>query len=292
MTRQGGFNRLLIALALLGLAGCAGRGNILTSADNVAAANSATARGGGSFTQALGTEYAEFASSEQAQADYGNADYFAKKSLLAAKGQAVPPESVDRWNIPAQKQSELANARIRLMKALDSGARQSQPVLAAKAQGRYDCWMEQQEENWQIMDIAQCQQQFEAAMNQLEAQAQGPAQPAAVPAAEHKFEVYFNFDRYNLTPEAKRIIDQAAATVKQQPSTHVDVVGKTDTVGSAAYNKRLSDRRAQAVVAELVAQGVPHDRITASGVGKTELPVPTPQGVREARNRVAEITLR
>jgi len=276
---------------MLGLAGCAGRGNVLTSADNVAAADKAAAAGGNSFTQSLASEYAQFASYEQQQDDYGNADYFAKKSLLAAKGQDVPPEAVDRWNIPDTKRNELANARVRLMKALASGAQQRQPVLAAKAQGRYDCWMEQQEENWQIEDIAQCQQQFEAAMNQLEAQAQGPAQPAAVPAAEHKFEVYFNFDRYSLTPEAKRIVDQAAATVKQQPSARIDVVGKTDTVGTDAYNKRLSDRRARAVVAELVAQGVPRDRISASGVGETQLPVPTPQGVREARNRVAEITI-
>ena len=96
MTRYGGVKRLLAALALLTLAGCAGRGNILMSADDVAAANRAAPQGGGSFTQSLAKEYADFATYEQTQDDYGNADYFAKKGLSAARGQAVPPEMVVR----------------------------------------------------------------------------------------------------------------------------------------------------------------------------------------------------
>ncbi|MBV9521422.1 MAG: hypothetical protein JO010_01430, partial [Alphaproteobacteria bacterium] len=152
MTKQGGFIRLCMALALLALAGCAGRGNVLMSANDVAAANKA-APGGATFSQSVAHEYAQYASEEQTEDDYGNADYFAKKGLSAANGQAVLPESVDRWNIPATKRDELAAARTRLVSVLDGGARERAPALAARAQSRYDCWMEQQEENWQIDDI-------------------------------------------------------------------------------------------------------------------------------------------
>ena len=54
---------------------------------------------------------------------------------------------------------------------------------------------------------------------------------------------------------------------------------------SAAYNQRLSVRRANVVVEALVDMGARRAAIQASGVGKTDLAVPTPDGVKEAKNR-------
>lgn len=67
------------------------------------------------------------------------------------------------------------------------------------------------------------------------------------------------------------------------------MTGHTDTVGGVAYNQRLSERRARAVEDALVADGVPKDTIAARGVGKTDLMVPTADGVREPKNRRVEI---
>ncbi len=69
------------------------------------------------------------------------------------------------------------------------------------------------------------------------------------------------------------------------------VTGHTDTVGTAAYNQALSERRATSVKAALVADGVAAGEITTIGVGKTGLLVPTADGVREPQNRRAEIVL-
>ena len=67
------------------------------------------------------------------------------------------------------------------------------------------------------------------------------------------------------------------------------MVGHTDTVGTEAYNQRLSLSRADAVKQLLVRDGVPVATIDATGVGKTDLAVQTPDGVREPRNRRVEI---
>ncbi len=69
------------------------------------------------------------------------------------------------------------------------------------------------------------------------------------------------------------------------------MTGHTDTVGSAKYNQALSERRAAAVKGQLVLDGVAAGEITATGVGKSGLLVPTADGVREPQNRRAEIVL-
>jgi outer membrane protein OmpA-like peptidoglycan-associated protein len=110
-----------------------------------------------------------------------------------------------------------------------------------------------------------------------------PAPPP--PPQQRNFTVYFDFNKTTLTPEARGIIQQAAVATKEVPVTHISVVGHTDTVGSAEYNQRLSEQRAQVVRAELIKDGVPADSIMALGVGKTGLAIPTAEGVKEPRNR-------
>ena len=105
------------------------------------------------------------------------------------------------------------------------------------------------------------------------------------------FMVFFDFNKSTLTPEAKRIIASAAAAFKKDGMAKITVTGHTDTVGTAAYNEKLSERRAMAVEAELKSLGVTTDHISATGVGKDGLMVPTADGVREAQNRRAEIVL-
>jgi outer membrane protein OmpA-like peptidoglycan-associated protein len=114
--------------------------------------------------------------------------------------------------------------------------------------------------------------------------APAPPPPPPPPPQQRNLTVYFDFNKTTLTPEARSIIQQAAAA-KEVPVTHISVVGHTDTVGSAEYNQRLSEQRAQVVRAELIKDGVPADSIMALGVGKTELAVPTAEGVKEPRNR-------
>ena len=115
--------------------------------------------------------------------------------------------------------------------------------------------------------------------------------PAPAPEAQRAFQVFFDFDKSAITPDAASIISQAAQTALAGHITSIKVTGHTDTVGTVKYNQKLSERRAAAVKAELIKDGMPTDEISTLGVGKTGLLVPTPDGVREPQNRRAEIEL-
>ncbi|HZT50888.1 MAG TPA: OmpA family protein, partial [Stellaceae bacterium] len=117
-----------------------------------------------------------------------------------------------------------------------------------------------------------------------------PAQGAALVAPpENQFQVYFAFDSARVTPEAAATIRQAAQHATRGNLVRLTVTGHTDTVGSAAYNQRLSERRARAVERALIADGIPRGDIVARGVGKRDLAVATADGVREPKNRRAVI---
>jgi outer membrane protein OmpA-like peptidoglycan-associated protein len=119
------------------------------------------------------------------------------------------------------------------------------------------------------------------------------AAPAAAPAPAlaQTYLVFFDWDRANLTPRATQIISQAAADSHRQNVTTLNVSGYTDTSGTPKYNQGLSMRRAQAVAAQLVSDGVPRSEIEIHAYGETHLLVPTGPGVREPQNRRVEIVL-
>ncbi len=116
-----------------------------------------------------------------------------------------------------------------------------------------------------------------------------PEAPAPIAQAQ-AFVVYFPFDESVLTSDAQAIVQQAAQAAQQGP-TSIRVVGHTDTSGSSDYNLRLSERRAKAVADALMGLGVQGSQMQVSWVGKTELAVPTPDGVKEPLNRRATISL-
>ena len=119
-----------------------------------------------------------------------------------------------------------------------------------------------------------------------------PITPAPAPAPARSYLVFFDWDKYNLTDRAKQIIADAAANSKKVTYTKIESNGYTDTSGSAVYNKGLSVRRAQAVAAQLVADGVPKEAIVITGFGETNPLVPTGPNVREPQNRRVEIIIK
>jgi hypothetical protein len=115
-------------------------------------------------------------------------------------------------------------------------------------------------------------------------------QPAlAADMVPHSYLVFFDFNKSDLTPAALKIVDQAAADALAGKATTLQVTGYTDTVGSDAYNMRLSKRRAMSVQAELAKQGVPADAVAIFAKGKHDLLVPTADGVKEPQNRRVSI---
>jgi OmpA-OmpF porin, OOP family len=117
-----------------------------------------------------------------------------------------------------------------------------------------------------------------------------PAPPAPPPPPTHQvYLVFFDWDKYNITPEGQQIIQLAANQYRSGGRVTLQVTGYTDTSGSAGYNQRLSERRANAVAAALERLGVPRSDMVVAGRGMNDLRVPTPPGVREPQNRRVEI---
>lgn len=281
------FAGLAVSLALL--SGCVGFGagydvNNFRNAEPT----------GSAFTQALTREYQDFVAFEADQMmDWPDAQYFANKGMRAAGGEVVDPELPENWDTPAEHLDELNAARASLVAALDGGARDSHPELAAKAQAKYDCWVEQQEENFQPTHIAACREDFRAAMEALGA-AMAPEpqpEPVATPAQPKPYVVYFGFDSVELSSGAKATINAAGNEAKRFNASDFSVTGHADRAGSEEYNTALSLRRAAVVRDALVALGYSADDISLGGRGESEPAVATADGVQEPANRRVEIIL-
>jgi OOP family OmpA-OmpF porin len=242
--------------------------------------------GGTPFTQALTEEYRKFVVFEADEMnDWVDANYFSRKGLAAANGDIVLPEELGIWDLPPEKVDELASARGRLMRALDAGARDSNPQVAATAQARFDCWVEQTEELFQTEDIAACRDEFLKAMEELE------GKKMVEPGEPTKYIVLFDFDKSNINAEGQTVIEQVVAAAGKMGSVHISATGHADRSGSESYNMALSLRRADSVRAALIAGGLSADAITVAGRGESEPAVPTPDGVKEQANRRVEIIL-
>jgi OmpA-OmpF porin, OOP family len=118
--------------------------------------------------------------------------------------------------------------------------------------------------------------------------------PAAVAPSpiSRSYLVFFDWDKADLTDRARQIVSEAAANSTKVQYTQIEVNGYTDTSGTPRYNQGLSVRRAKAVAAELVKDGVPANAIAIQGFGETHLLVPTGPGVREPQNRRVEIIIK
>ena len=118
------------------------------------------------------------------------------------------------------------------------------------------------------------------------------APPPPPPPAKKKIVlrgVNFDFDKSNIRSDAVPILEQACSILKSEPSINVSCNGYTDSIGTDAYNLKLSQRRANAVREWLVKCGISPSRLTTKGFGESN-PVAsnaTPEG--RAQNRRTEL---
>jgi len=105
-------------------------------------------------------------------------------------------------------------------------------------------------------------------------------------------DITFDFDRATVKPEFRSTLGTVAGTLRDYPSTTVDVVGHADATGSDAYNMDLSLRRASAVAQTLTDQGVQPQRIVAQGRGSQQPVASNATADGRAKNRRVEIKLR
>jgi OmpA-OmpF porin, OOP family len=134
--------------------------------------------------------------------------------------------------------------------------------------------------------------------------AEAPAPVVEAPAApvpqnipfRVSMDAFFDFDKATLRPEGKAALDELAQRLAVTQYDTLTIVGHADRIGRAAYNQKLSERRASAIRAYLMAQGVDGQRIVASGVGESQ-PTTSCRGLHGKRliaclqpDRYAELT--
>lgn len=262
---------------------------------------------GSPFTQHLTAEYRDFANIEQnSMFDFADALHFARKGIASAEGDAVMPEPISDWNLQPPQIDELRAGRARLLNAYQRSARELAPQESAIAQSRFDCWIEQEEENWDSPENVVCKNEFLSAMDALEAKlgnapvpvedVMAPvtdmpvadAEPMAVEDA--KYIVFFDFDSSAIEESGASVLDAVAAEVAKRDIKSVTVSGHADTSGASSYNEKLAQKRAMKVAKALQERGVSVDLISTQSSGESVLLVDTPDGVREPANRRVEIS--
>lgn len=118
------------------------------------------------------------------------------------------------------------------------------------------------------------------------------APPAAAPVATkvtYAADAFFNFDKSVLKPEGKAKLDDLVDKIKDINLEVIIAVGHTDSIGTVAYNQKLSVRRAEAVKAYLVSKGIEKNRVYTEGKGKSQPVASNRTAEGRAKNRRVEI---
>lgn len=246
---------------------------------------------GSAFNKGLYEGYTKLAKAESTEYDMKDADYFAGKAMRAAKGENVRPDRVIDRDLPKKYVGDLEAAWRDLSVMRSNDTRKSHPELLAEAQTMFDCWIQEAEEDIQRVDISRCQIGFNAAMASIKSSGKPMAKAAAVAMAPTKesHRVYFAFNSAVLTPVSKDIVAKAAASIAKGKKA-VFVIGHADAAGTDGYNRMLSDKRAEAVIAELRAKGV-KGGISKVAAGERDPAKKTADGVAEGLNRFVEIAI-
>jgi outer membrane protein OmpA-like peptidoglycan-associated protein len=91
--------------------------------------------------------------------------------------------------------------------------------------------------------------------------------PASIGSSLVLRNIYFDFNKSNLKDDSYSEIIKVERLLREAPSMVLEIAGHTDNIGSKAYNRKLSLKRANAVINHLVAKGIPSNRLLAKGYG-------------------------
>lgn len=260
---------------------------------------------GSQFAIALAEQYKEFSQSEADQYDWADSQYFAEKGLKAAYGQPMEPEEIEHWDLPRDLVPTFKDARKQLMEALNEKVAAEKPALAAKVVFSFDCWVEQQEENWQADDINSCRDEFYETLNMLIKPVEDPKAPTAITPVEEKngftptpnpaeqiatsYVVFFDLNSTKVTKEGESVLDDVFNELSDDTEYTIHLDGYADRSGSDKYNIKLSEMRSAAVKNRLVQKGLNKGKIILKAHGEETPLIETPDGAKEKANRRVEI---
>jgi OmpA-OmpF porin, OOP family len=266
----------------------------------------AQAPAGTDFTRALSADYRALATGQwKDQVDFTGSEHFARKAMASGRGEAVAPDTIAAYGPSVRLQPEVVGARARLVTALQGDAPARIPAAASRAQVSFDCWLDETadpimavEGAWLQNKVQNCRSDFETAMSALEAKRPVAAAPAAIapsgaPVAPRQLSylTFFDYDRSTVSPEASAVLRDAGDNIRRGGVSRITVTGNADSSGTLVYNQALSQRRADAVRAVLVRDGVPANQIVTVARGETQPLVAAADGAREPQNRNVAIIL-
>lgn len=227
--------------------------------------------------------------------DIEDANYLQGAGVNALAGGQIAPRDWREVKQVTATPEELEAARTRIAYAISSGFASQQPRIFSHAIVAYDCWVGQQKaEPNASHNTSQCRDDYYkyAAMLPEPTVSKTVTTTSEVPVTiKQLHKVYFAWDRYDLTADAKSELDKARDMLLDSKNGKLIIGGYADASGSRAYNQELSRKRAQTVANYL---GLTSDRyeIDVNAYGEDHLQVPTADGVREQANRVAIIGIR
>ncbi len=266
------------------------------------------------YNHVLAREYQNFAEYEMNEMfDEIDSRYFASKGIDALTLGKVSPENPANWKIPKETQFEIMKSYKILNDLITEENINNYPVLLAKAQVGFDCWLEQQEENWQWEHIKKCKDTFiknsslinksitnkikekikneELAKIKIEKEALNKESLNDNIEYINPTRLYFRFDSSVLdTPEKENLNKLINISTKLKALVFI-VEGHTDSSGHQKYNLALSKKRALNVKNYLIKNGINDANIRLNAFGEDKLLINTDDGVKEKKNRRVEITI-
>tara|TARA_B100001059_G_scaffold51280_1_gene44804 strand:- start:2071 stop:3033 length:963 start_codon:yes stop_codon:yes gene_type:complete len=272
------------------------------------------------FSQALSDAYLEFALYEMNEMhDEIDSSYFAEKGYKARIGQEVLPELINNWDIDMVFLDEVNNKRKELISTLNSNRAKDFPILSARTQLGFDCWLEQLEESWQKDHIKKCYDMMNTGLETLsqsninhnrdivektiikkknikkvitekeEIKEIKEIKNIVNVDDKLKFEIYFAHNMYKLSNDIKYSIKKIYDNYIGTNNFTIEVIGHTDRSGSEQYNITLSKLRANSVKKYLKSLGIMEERISTFYFGEKKPKIITKDGIKEKINRRVEI---
>ena len=272
------------------------------------------------FSQALSNAYLEFALYEMNEMhDEIDSSYFAEKGYKARIGQEVLPELINNWDIDIVFLDEVNNKRKELISTLSSNRAKGFPILSARTQLGFDCWLEQLEESWQKDHIKKCYDMMNTGLETLsqsninhnkdivektiikkenikkvitekeEIKKIKEIKNIVNVDDKLKFEIYFAHNMYKLNNDIKYSIKKIYDNYLGTNNFTIEVIGHTDRSGSEQYNITLSKLRANSVKKYLKSLGIMEERISTFYFGEKKPKIITKDGIKEKGNRRVEI---
>jgi len=236
--------------------------------------------------------------------DWNSAKLYSEKALDAIDGIKILPQKISYWKILPHKRLDLIKGYNNLIKVYDDSI-SLDPFNLSQAISSLDCWSEQQEENWQTLDIEKCRDDYLKAMHSIYKKLDANKNFLKIKDNRNNDGsnnlliensnidilqiIYFDFNKYNLSTVSKNEIEKFISKNKEIIKKYI-IIGHTDTVGSKEYNLQLSINRANQVKKILLELGIKSQNIKILGKGESQLSLKTEDDTPHPANRRAEIS--